>query len=347
MCIRDRSTAWTHPKGVYFRPNGLATDGKVVALFSGQGSQYVGMGKAAANAFPQILETFQQCDALFKASGQTSLSQRVFPKPVFSKEAEQGQLHLLTQTQNAQPAIGTFSMGLYRVFQDAGFKANFTAGHSFGELTALWAAGVYDDATFLALAKARGAAMATQNPGTDMGSMLAIKAPVEQVEAEVKNLEGVQIANVNSTSQVVLGGSTAAIQNAQNSLKEKGYKVVALPVSAAFHTAFVEHAQQPFAEFVATQKFKSAKTPVYSNTTASTYPKTPAAIKRNLQNQILNPVLFKNEVEKIYEDGGRIFVEFGPKGVLTNLVKNILKGQDFEAIAVLSLIHISEPTRPY
>jgi polyketide-type polyunsaturated fatty acid synthase PfaA len=332
--LTTSTEAWDHPKGVFFRPNGMDTSGKVVALFSGQGSQYVGMGRQLVNAFPQLREVISQQDRLFTSENKPALSKTVFPIPVFNPEDATAQLKTLTQTQHAQPAIGALSMGMYKTIQDAGFKADFVAGHSFGELTALWAAGVYDDATFLALAKARGEAMAAQSPHADAGTMLAVKADYEKVKAAIQNLEGVTIANVNSNNQIILGGSKVAIANARQVLKGQRFVVIPLPVSAAFHTEFVQHAQKPFADFVNTQSFQAPKVPVYSNTTADPYPSNPSDVKTILQGQILKPVLFKNQIENIYQAGGRIFIEFGPKGVLSNLVKDILKGQEHVSLAM-------------
>jgi acyl transferase domain-containing protein len=329
------SSSWDHPKGIYYQPKGIdVTTNKVVALFAGQGSQYVGMGKELANAFPTVTKTFEQADKLFKITGSSPLSNCIFPIPVFSKEERAQQQVELTKTQFAQPAIGVLSMGQFKTLQQAGFAPQFTAGHSFGELTALWAAGVYNDITFLKLAKTRGEVMAIDNPNSDAGTMLAVKAPEQQVADAIKNISGVTIANVNSNQQVVLGGSTAAIKLAEEQLEAQGFSVVPLPVAAAFHTEFVRHAQEPFSKFVDQQHFNTPAIPVYSNTTGKAYPTDLNELKSLLKNQILNPVLFKNQIENIYDAGGRVFVEFGPKGVLTNLVSNILEGKAHHVIAV-------------
>ena len=329
------STPWEHPKGIYYRPKGIDVNtNKVVALFAGQGSQYVGMGKELANAFPTVAQTFEQLDVLYKSTGSTPLSNKIYPIPVFNTEDKAQQQIELTKTQFAQPAIGALSMGQYRTLQNAGFSPQFTAGHSFGELTALWVAGAYDDTTFLKLAKNRGEAMSIDSPGKDTGSMLAVKAPEYQVANAIKDIAGVQIANVNSNNQVVLGGSSLAIKSAEEQLKSKGFSVVPLPVSAAFHTSFVKHAQAPFSNFVDQQHFNTPKIPVYSNTTGTVYPDNINDLKSLLKNQILNPVLFKAQIENIHKAGGRIFIEFGPKGVLTNLVSNILEGKEHHAIAI-------------
>jgi len=333
--LQTNENEWDHPKGIYYRPSGIdTTSQKVVALFAGQGSHYVGMGKELANTFPEIAQTFEKTDALFQKNGETPLSSVIFPIPAFSSEEKQIQQKFLTQTQFAQPAIGAFSMGQYKVLQKSGFQPHFSAGHSFGELTALWAAGVFDDDTFLALAKTRGAAMATSNPNTDSGKMLAVKAPQEQVQQAIAKMHDVHIANVNSNHQVVLGGSTEAINTAEQQLRSEGFSVVLLPVSAAFHTEFVKHAQQPFSTFITKQKFNRPQIPVYSNTTGEAYPENVNVLKSILEEQILNPVLFKNQIENIHQAGGRVFVEFGPKGILTNLVSDILKDKEHIAVAL-------------
>jgi acyl transferase domain-containing protein/acyl carrier protein/NADP-dependent 3-hydroxy acid dehydrogenase YdfG len=332
--LKTSDSEWMHPKGIFFRNQSIdTTKNKVVALFAGQGAQYVGMSKELANAFPEVAETFAKADELFVKNGEKALSTSIFPIPVFTKEEREAQQIALTQTQIAQPAIGTLSMGQYKVLQNAGFKPHFTAGHSFGELTALWAAGAYDDATFLNLAKTRGASMALQN-SNDAGAMLAVKSTENEVRQAIAQMAGVQIANVNSNNQIILGGSSSAISAAETQLRNQGFSVVPLPVAAAFHTPFVAHAQKPFASFLATQNFTSPKIPVFANSTGQAYPTDVASLKTILENQILNPVLFKNQIENIHDAGGRIFIEFGPKGILTSLVKNILENKEHTAIAL-------------
>ncbi len=333
--LEKNQDAWNHPRGICYRPNGIdpATQ-KVVALFSGQGSQYVGMGKELANAFPEVHEAFSKADSLFQKAGEAPLSKTVFPVPVFSREEREAQQLALTETRYAQPAIGALSMGMYKVMHRAGFQPHFAAGHSFGELTALWVAGVFDEDTFLALAKERGAAMSAANPEADAGTMLAVKASEAEVKQAINGMEGVSVANVNSNSQVVIGGGTAAIKDAEEKLQAKGLSVIPLPVSAAFHTAFVKHAQQPFARFVHEQDFNQPAIPVYANTTGQPYPHNADEQHAILEEQIMNPVLFKDQIENIYQAGGRIFVEFGPRDVLSRLVQNILQGKEHVALSV-------------
>ena len=150
----------------------------------------------------------------------------------------------------------------------------------------------------------------------------------------LKAFPEITLANWNSNNQVVLAGTKPAIAAVQKVLVEKGYSVVALQVSAAFHTTLVSHAQKPFAEAIKQVKFNKANIPVYSNTTGQVHASDPEQIRLSLAQHILNPVRFKDEIEAIYSQGGRIFVEFGPKNVLTNLVKNILEGKPHFAVAL-------------
>ena len=333
-------TEWS-VKGISYRQQALETKGKVVALFSGQGSQYMNMGKELFLNFPSMTGPYSALDKLFTEQDEKSvsipkrLSELVFPIAVFDDEKLEAQQAQLQRTEIAQPAIGGVSAGLFRIMRDAGLKTDFSAGHSFGELTALWAAGVIAEDDYYKLAYARGQAMAApDDPDFDAGSMLAVMGKVENLEADIAEFSDVVMANLNSKKQVVLAGPTAAILKAHDALKEKKYTVVKLPVSAAFHTPLVGHAQKPFAKAIRGVKFNKPQIPVYSNATAKAYPATAKTIQKQLESHILNSVRFREEIENIHQDGGRIFIEFGPKNVLTKLVENILADKDFTAVAL-------------
>ncbi len=332
---RGEEESWSLPKGIYYRKGGMDLAGKVVALFSGQGSQYLEMGKEVACNFPTLLDAYREMDRLFVEDGRIPLSEAVFPRPVFDGGQRKVDEEQLRNTEFAQPAIGVLSSGLFKILAEAGFKPDLVAGHSFGELTALWAAQALSDEDFFALARARGRAMAApEDPGFDAGSMLAVIGDVEAIRKEVAKDPAVSVANLNSKQEVVLAGPTEALAAVQKRLKEKGYRVVPLPVSAAFHTPLVGHAQKPFAKAIRAAKFRSPQCPVYSNTTGLPYGEDPKAMQKRLAEHILNPVLFKEEIENMYEDGGRLFVEFGPRGILTKLVGNILEGKPHTAVAL-------------
>jgi len=333
-------TEW-NVKGIVYREKVLETKGKVVALFSGQGSQYMNMAKELFFNFPAMAAPFSALDKLFtekngkSAATARPLSDLVFPIAVFEDEELEAQQAQLQLTENVQPAIGGISAGLLRIARDAGLQIDFAAGHSFGELTALWAAGVIAEDDYYKLAYARGQAMAApDDPDFDAGSMLAVMGEVEKLEADLTEFPDVVMANLNSKKQVVLAGPTADILQAHDALKVKKYTVVKLPVSAAFHTPLVGHAQKPFAKVIRSVKFNKPQIPVYSNATAKAYPATAKTIQKQLESHILNSVRFREEIENIHRDGGRIFIEFGPKNVLTKLVDNILSGEEYTAVAL-------------
>ncbi|MEH2181460.1 beta-ketoacyl synthase N-terminal-like domain-containing protein [Nostoc sp.] len=325
--LKHKGTAasWEHPQGIYYRASGMELGGKVVSLFSGQGSQYLEMGRELVMNFPLMRRLHGYMDSLLLKDNLQPLSEIVFPHPVFGEAEKNVQIAALQRTEYAQPAIGVLSAGMYSILQQAGFKSDFVAGHSFGELTALWAAGVLSTEDYLFLVKARGQAMAApEDPDHDAGSMLAVKEDISKVEAVIRHFPQVAIANQNSPTQFVLAGPTAEIARVRDVLHEKGYTAVLLPVSAAFHTPLIAFAQKSFAIATKSVKFQSPKIPVYSNVTSKQYPKEPLNIQKILETHLSNSVLFKQEIENIYAAGGTCFVEFGPRRILSNLVKEIL-----------------------
>jgi acyl transferase domain-containing protein len=324
---------WSNPKGIFYRSEGMDVKGKTAALFPGQGSQYVNMGLELAINFPEFRTVYEKADEQVTGNGRDPLTRAVFPIPVFTDDERKSQQEKLTATENAQPAIGTFSMGLYQMLTSAGFQADFFAGHSFGELTALWAGGLLDDDAYIRLAVARGEAMGTPAAsGNDTGSMAAVKGSLEKINELIKDHPEVKVANYNSPTQVVLAGSTQGIREIQPVLEGAGMSVYPLNVSAAFHTKFVEHAKEPFSKAIKKENFQKADGKVYSNSTAQPYPVAAEATVQLLSDHILNPVRFQEEIENIYNAGGRIFIEIGPKNVLSNLVKDILNDRPHETI---------------
>ena len=327
--LKQRQDPWEHPQGIYYRPSGLELGGKVVALFSGQGSQYLEMGRELAINFPCMREALERVGKL-TSEDSTSVAEVVFPPPTFTPEIAQAQKDELKRTEYAQPAIGAFSVGVYKILKQARFKPDFVAGHSFGELTALWAAGILSERDYFSLVKARGKAMASP---TDAGCMMAVTGNISQVQKLLADFPEITIANLNSPKQVVLAGNKPELSKLQQFLTKKGYSAILLPVSAAFHTQLVAHAQKPFADAIDFTTFNSPTIPVYTNVTGKSYPTDSPTIKTILQSHLLNRVLFQQEIENIYADGGYCFVEFGPRRILTNLVQEILGDRPYLAIA--------------
>ncbi|MFD6530547.1 beta-ketoacyl synthase N-terminal-like domain-containing protein, partial [Streptomyces sp. NPDC060184] len=339
---RAAETAWSHPKGVHFRRTSAGAEeiGRVGALFAGQGSQYVEPGLTAVLALPPLRAAFDDANRPF--AGELPLSAVAFPPPVFDAAATAAQEDALRATRYAQPAIGALSAGQFRYLTGLGFDPAGCLGHSFGELTALWAAGALEDDAYFTLARARGAAMAPPAEGaegaagTDAGAMAAVSAPEERVAqllAALPDGTDLRVCNRNASDQIVVGGATAAVEQLVAAAQAAGVKASRLPVSAAFHTPYVSHAVETFRADVDAVGVGAPRRAVYANTRGASYGDDTAANARILAEQLLNPVDFAARVEEMYEAGYRTFVEFGPKGVLTQLVRRVLKDRPHTVLA--------------
>ncbi|MER6418973.1 SDR family NAD(P)-dependent oxidoreductase [Streptomyces sp. NPDC001137] len=325
---RPDADSWQHPKGITYRRQALPTSVKAAAVFAGQGSQYVGMGRRAAVALPPVRAAFDRANRLTEAPD--TLARTVFPPPAFTDTARTEQETALRRTDFAQPAIGALASGQYAWLHRLGFRADGVIGHSFGELTALWAAGALDDDGFAHLARARGRAMAPpeQAPADfDPGAMAAIRASLSDVQGLVATYRNVAICNINAPGQIVVGGPTDEIDRLVADVSGRRIPAKRLPVSAAFHTGFVAHAADAFRQAVESTGLGVPTIPVYANTPGSAYGSDAAANRRTLVDQLLQPVDFVSGIEKMYADGFRVFVEFGPKRVLTDLIDRILEGR--------------------
>ncbi|WP_306359100.1 polyketide synthase [Nocardia sp. CC227C] len=328
--VRDPDAAhWDHPEGVYFRAAALP-DRRVGALFAGQGSQYVDMGADAALNNPPVGAAFDTANAGF-ADAPVRLGAVVFPPPAFDESTREEQENTLRRTEFAQPAIGALSAGQYRVLSEYGFRADGYLGHSFGELTALWAAGSITTERFFGLARARGAAM-TVADGVDAGTMVAIAAARDAVEALIDGIDDVWICNHNAPDQIVVGGGTDGIATVTERCAENGWALRHLPVSGAFHTPYVGHAVTAFGAAVAEVEIGAPDAPVYANTRGASYGADADANRATLTAQLSNPVEFADALAAMRADGCTVFVEFGPKQVLTSLVRRTY-GDEVIAIA--------------
>ncbi len=283
-------------------------------LFPGQGSQSVGMGKALADASAVAREVFQEVD---EALGQS-----------LYKLMTEGPEDQLTLTENAQPAIMANAIATLRVAEKEGGirlaeKADFVAGHSLGEYTALCAAGALDLSTTARLLKLRGQAMQAATPvGT--GAMAALLgADIEKAQAladAAAQGDVCTVANDNDPSQVVISGHKAAIERAIELVKDHGIKRgILLPVSAPFHCALMQPAADAMAEALSTATLLAPLVPVYANVTAA-----PVAdaktIKRLLVEQVTGRVRWRESVIAMFDAGVHDYVEFGGK-VLAAMVK--------------------------
>ncbi|MCU8091837.1 phosphopantetheine-binding protein [Shewanella sp. SM20] len=341
------SEAWQLPSGISYRSHALMAKNeskKVAALFAGQGSQYLNMGRELACHFPEMRQQVTASDKVFAHHGQTPLSNILYPIPAFDADAVKAQEAALTNTLFAQSAIGAVSMAQYSLLTQAGFAPDMVAGHSFGELSALCAAGVISNEDYVELAFARGHAMAQvpSDTGTqvDLGTMFAIilkqKNDIDAINSCLAQFDGVKIANYNAPTQLVIAGGTEQTQLAAKAISELGFKAIALPVSGAFHTPLVGHAQKPFAKAIDKAKFSAPSIALYANGTGQLHPSDGKAIKAEFKQHMLQSVRFSEQLQAMYDAGARVFVEFGPKNILQKLVENTL-GEHLNELCLISM----------
>ncbi len=309
------------PPGIFAGAGAVAGD--VAFVFPGQGSQSLGMGGALAMAFDEARSAFDEADGF--ALAETPLSRIIFPPSTFDAAARATQSATLTATEWAQPALGAASVASLRVLALFGVVPAMVAGHSFGELVALHAAGSLDFASLMKLARKRGELMAAAS-GTP-GAMLAAVTSAELAEsaiARVGVVGKVVVANHNAPDQVVLSGERDAIDAVARALDEAKVTTKRLAVSTAFHSPLVADATAPLRAFLATIDVKAPTIAVFANTTASRYEGDADALRNVVAEQVARPVRFVDEVRAMYDAGARVFVEVGPGAVLTPLVARIL-----------------------
>jgi len=316
--------------------------GKLAVLFPGQGSQYPGMAREAALHFEPVANALAEADATLHAPfGQrfgaaTRLSQFIFPRGAYDDAAKTAARQKLTSTDIAQPALGAVEVGLFRLMQSLGLKADMLAGHSYGEFVALFAAGAVDFEALMQLSAARGRFIvdAASAEGAELGTMAAVTAPRKVVEDAIADIDDVIIANHNAPLQSIVSGTREGVKAACAKLLQAGVEVTEIPVAAAFHSSLVKPAQQALSDLIDATPWAPVQIPVYSNSTARPHANDVARVKRQMAEHLVRPVEFVAEIEAMYRDGARVFVEVGPKSVLARLTQRILEGQPHVAVAI-------------
>jgi [acyl-carrier-protein] S-malonyltransferase len=298
----------------------------VAFVFPGQGSQTVGMGRALATNFTAARQLFEEVDAALDSK----LSTIIFEGPADT----------LTLTENAQPALMAVSLATLRVLEaEAGLNlardAQFVAGHSLGEYSALAAASAFTVADAARLLRTRGQAMQKAVP-VGAGAMAALIGlefdTASAVAAEATQGEVCQAANDNGAGQVVVSGCKAAVERAVEIAKTKGAKrAMLLPVSAPFHCALMQPAAEVMADALAKVSVKSPTVPVVANVLAKAI-HDPAEIVRALIAQVTGTVRWRESVLFMAGAGVTNFYEVGAGKVLSGLIKRLVEGATASAI---------------
>ncbi len=285
---------------------------KVAFLFPGQGSQYPGMGRELAEAFPCARRIFEEADRELGFS--------------LSKLCFEGPAEALQLTANTQPAILTVSVAAAEVLREKGLRADFVAGHSLGEYSALVAAGALKLGDAVRLVRKRGEYMQEAVPA-GQGAMAALLGldPVAADEICRQAAEGqvASLANLNSPSQVVIAGHRAAVERAVELAKARGAKrAIMLNVSAPFHCALMQPAAERLARDLDGLEICDAQPPLANNVEARLVRAAPD-LRQGLKRQVARPVRWQQSMRALRSESVQIFVEVGPGKVLSGLMRQI------------------------
>lgn len=326
------------PDGVFVGGTDAAPAGKLALLFPGQGSQYPDMLRELAVLFPELSEAVEDAEAAVAAAptfaDRPRLSRLVWPGERFSPGEETAARTALTRTEVAQPALGAISIGLLRLLRQFGLRHDMAAGHSYGEYVALHSAGVLSSEDVFRISEARGRFIVEEAAGNELGAMAAISADAAVAQTLIEGIPDLQCANMNSPRQTIVSGTRKAIEAAVQACESAGVSIRPLPVAAAFHSPLVAPSQQRLTAFVAAIPFTAPAVPVYGNTLARPHPLDPGLIKELMSRHLVEPVRYAEMIEAMYDDGARIFLEVGPKNVLSSLVGQILGDRSHCSIAI-------------
>ena len=291
---------------------------KIAFVFPGQGAQYVGMGMEFIDKNPQLLEPLRRFD---QRNG-TSLEEVI----------RNGTDEELKETRYTQPAILYHSIiAMQSLLKEIDLKPDYVAGHSLGEITALVANGVLNLEDAMYLVHKRGEFMIKANQGEPfaMAAIIGLDAEVlKQICLDVSQEHLVVVANYNTPEQIVISGSEEGVNRASELAKEKGAKrALPLAVGGPFHSPMIEKAGLWLGEEMSKMSFNSTAIPVISNVDAKPH-FDPNTIRENLVKQVTSSVLWVDSIKEMVSLGVELFIEFGPKRVVSGMIKKIDRNVD-------------------
>ena len=294
--------------------------GKIAFVFSGQGDQFPGMGKALAEQYPAAADVFAQCDAI---------------RPGTSAQCFSGSEEELKQTRNTQPCLFAMEMAAVAALREIGIVPDTVAGFSLGEVVACTVARMFDLATGFSLVCKRGEVMQTAADAHDTAMAAVVKLPPETVEQLCSRYEHVYPVNYNCPGQISVAGLSSEMQPFAADVKAAGGRAIPLKVRGAFHSPYMNGAADSFAEALAQVDIQPVAIPLYSNVTAQPYEGDARSL---LSRQICSPVRWESIVTDMIAAGVDTFIEIGPGKTLTNMIKKIDPTVKTYCVAELSAI---------
>ena len=279
--------------------------GKVAFVFSGQGDQYPGMGKALVEGYPAAAGVYEMCDRI---------------RPGTSEQCFRGTQEELAQTGNTQPCLFAMELAAATVLMEKGIRPDAVAGFSLGEAVAATVAGYFDPETGFRLVCRRGELMQTEAQKHDTAMAAVVKLTAEQVAAIAEKYPDIYPVNFNCPGNVTVSGLASQMGAFSADVKASGGRALPLKVKGAFHSPFMKGAAEAFGAELEKVAVRQSEIPLYSNVTALPYGGDVAAL---LSQQIASPVRWEDLIRNMIGDGVDTFIEIGPGRTLTNMIKKI------------------------
>lgn len=279
--------------------------GKVAFVFSGQGDQYPGMGKALYEVYPAARDVFDMCDAI---------------RPATSAQCFEGSEAALQETATTQPCLYAMELAAAAVLTEKGIAPDAVAGFSLGEVTAAAFSGAFSRETGFRLVCRRGELMQQEAERFDTAMAAVVKLSEAQVRELCEKHGDIYPVNFNCPGQITVSGLAERMPEFSAEVKAAGGRALPLKVKGAFHSPYMRRAADAFAETMRAAEIRTPEITLYSNMTALPYPDDVAAA---LAQQIVSPVLWERLIRNMIDSGVDTFIEIGPGKTLTNMIRKI------------------------
>ncbi|MDO8630510.1 MAG: beta-ketoacyl synthase N-terminal-like domain-containing protein, partial [Phycisphaerales bacterium] len=336
--LADRATTQIKDaKGIYYFGESALKGGKVAFLFPGEGAQYLNMLADVCIHFPEVRSFFDAADRAVGSAGRYPLSADIFPTPLLSEKDLKAAEEKLWQIERATEAVLTADGAMYILLQRLGIVPDMITGHSAGEWVAMAASGILDFDEFVASAPRLGAVYGGLSGDRTIpkAAMLAVGTGRDEVIRLAREIGStVHIANDNCPHQVVVVVAPEDAQPVTKHLHARGVFVERLPYDRGYHTPVFTYICEPLRKYFSSLKISPSQALLYSSTTAQPYPKDPKEILELVSHTFARTLIFRETITAMYDAGARIFLEVGPRGLLTGFVDDILRGRPHVSIAM-------------